>query len=217
MKMEDNRSNAISLWPRTDSCGLIRPGHEGREVTLYGWVQRQRDMGNLIFVDLRDREGIIQIVFSPARPELLEAAKKLRPEYVIGIRGVSPTSARVVVVGEALGRLAPEPPDALAPVPQAQRAPVARLGLGEDMDDGLSGSVERVRLVRRHERGLVAGPLFPRHAEAHASGGQGKRHLHGMVDVAPRLLADSTDPQAAAAPENDPAGSRDFHLRTTTA
>jgi len=88
MKMEDNRSNTISLWPRTDSCGLIRPGHEGREVTLYGWVQRQRDMGNLIFVDLRDREGIIQIVFSPARPELLEAAKKLRPEYVIGIRGL---------------------------------------------------------------------------------------------------------------------------------
>jgi aspartyl-tRNA synthetase len=88
MKMEDNRSNTISLWPRTDSCGLIRPGHEGREITLYGWVQRQRDMGNLIFVDLRDREGIIQIVFSPARPELLEAAKKLRPEYVIGIRGL---------------------------------------------------------------------------------------------------------------------------------
>jgi len=88
MKMEDNRSNTISLWPRTDSCGLIRPGHEGREVTLYGWVQRQRDMGNLVFVDLRDREGIIQIVFSPARPELLEAAKKLRPEYVIGIRGL---------------------------------------------------------------------------------------------------------------------------------
>ena len=88
MNMEDNRSNTISLWPRTDSCGLIRPGHEGREVTLYGWVQRQRDMGNLIFVDLRDREGIIQIVFSPERPGLLEAAKKLRPEYVIGVRGL---------------------------------------------------------------------------------------------------------------------------------
>jgi aspartyl-tRNA synthetase len=89
MKMEDNRSNTTPLWPRTDYCGLIRPGREGQEVTLYGWVQRQRDMGNLAFVDLRDREGIVQIVFSSERSELLEAAKRLRPEYVIGIRGVA--------------------------------------------------------------------------------------------------------------------------------
>jgi aspartyl-tRNA synthetase len=89
MKMEDNRSNTTLLWPRTDYCGLIRPGREGQEVALYGWVQRQRDMGNLVFVDLRDREGIVQAVFSSERPELLEAAKRLRPEYVIGIRGVA--------------------------------------------------------------------------------------------------------------------------------
>jgi aspartyl-tRNA synthetase len=89
MKMEDNRSNTTPLWPRTDYCGLIRPGREGQEVTLYGWVQRQRDMGSLAFVDLRDREGIVQVVFSSERSELLEAAKRLRPEYVIGIRGVA--------------------------------------------------------------------------------------------------------------------------------
>jgi len=88
MKMEDNRSKTTPPWPRTAYCGLVRSGHEGREVALCGWVQRQRDMGNLIFVDLRDREGIVQIVFSSERPELLEAAKKLRPEYVIGIRGL---------------------------------------------------------------------------------------------------------------------------------
>jgi aspartyl-tRNA synthetase len=87
--MEDNRSNTTPLWPRTDYCGLIRPGREGQEVTLYGWVQRQRDMGSLAFVDLRDREGIVQVVFSSERSELLEAAKRLRPEYVIGIRGVA--------------------------------------------------------------------------------------------------------------------------------
>lgn len=106
MKTEDNFSNTTRLRPRTAYCGLIRPGHEGREVTLYGWVQRQRDMGNLIFVDLRDREGIVQIVFSPERPELLEAAKKLRPEYVIGIKGlVRKREARAVNKEMATGEM----------------------------------------------------------------------------------------------------------------
>ena len=88
MKMEDTRSKTTPLWPRTTYCGLIRPGLEGQEVILYGWVQRLRDMGNLIFVDLRDREGIVQIVFSPERPDLLQAARKLRPEYVVGLKGL---------------------------------------------------------------------------------------------------------------------------------
>ena len=74
-------------WRRSLYAGLIRPEHGGKEVTLFGWVQRQRDMGNLVFIDLRDREGIVQIVFSTERPELLEAAKKIRPEYVIGVKG----------------------------------------------------------------------------------------------------------------------------------
>ncbi|MGB7295606.1 MAG: aspartate--tRNA ligase [Candidatus Aminicenantales bacterium] len=73
---------------RTFYCGLLRPEHEGREVTLFGWVQRQRDIGHLLFIDLRDREGIAQVVFSTGKPELLEAAKKLRPEYVVIVSGV---------------------------------------------------------------------------------------------------------------------------------
>ena len=74
-------------WRRSLYGGFVRPEHEGKEVTLFGWVQRQRDMGNLVFIDLRDREGIVQVVFSTERPELLEAAKKIRPEYVIGVKG----------------------------------------------------------------------------------------------------------------------------------
>ena len=86
--MSDTTAIAAQPWKRTVYAGLVRPDDAGREVTLLGWVQRQRDMGGLLFIDLRDREGIVQAVFSPEHPELLEAAKKVRPEYVIGIRGM---------------------------------------------------------------------------------------------------------------------------------
>jgi aspartyl-tRNA synthetase len=85
--MKARTSSQRQPWKRTLYCGLVRPEHEDSTVTLCGWVQRQRDIGNLLFIDLRDREGIVQAVFSPEKPELLEAAKKIRPEYVIGVRG----------------------------------------------------------------------------------------------------------------------------------
>jgi aspartyl-tRNA synthetase len=77
----------ISDWKRTDYCGDLRPSDEGRAVTLAGWAQRARDMGNLLFIDLRDRQGVVQIVFSTADPALLEEAKKARPEFVVAVRG----------------------------------------------------------------------------------------------------------------------------------
>jgi len=77
----------ISDWKRTDYCGDLRPGDEGRNVILAGWVQRARDMGNLLFIDLRDRQGVVQVVFSTADPALLEEAKKARPEFVVAVRG----------------------------------------------------------------------------------------------------------------------------------
>ncbi len=80
--------NSTNLPKRTHYCGDLRPGNIGSEVGLAGWVQRVRDMGNLIFLDIRDREGIAQVVFSSDRPDLLESAKKLRPEYVVSVRGV---------------------------------------------------------------------------------------------------------------------------------
>jgi aspartyl-tRNA synthetase len=72
---------------RTDYCGALRAADEGREVVLCGWVHKTRDMGHLVFVDLRDREGLAQVVFQSDRPELAEEAKKLRGEFVIGVRG----------------------------------------------------------------------------------------------------------------------------------
>ena len=77
----------LSDWKRTDYAGDLRTADAGRDVTLAGWVQRVRDMGNLLFIDLRDRQGVCQVVFSTADPALLEEAKKARPEFVVSIGG----------------------------------------------------------------------------------------------------------------------------------
>jgi len=68
-------------------CGNLRPEHEGKEVCLSGWVQTRRDLGGLIFVDLRDRSGVVQIVFNPEQKEAFETADRIRSEYVIAVRG----------------------------------------------------------------------------------------------------------------------------------
>jgi len=73
---------------RTDYCGKLRSSDAGREVVLMGWVQRRRDHGGLIFVDLRDREGIAQVVFNPeVNPEVHAKAHKIRSEYVLAVKG----------------------------------------------------------------------------------------------------------------------------------
>jgi aspartyl-tRNA synthetase len=77
----------ISNWKRTIYCGDLRAGHEGDTVTLVGWAQKVRDIGNLLFIDIRDRQGLVQVVFHTDRPKLLEEAKKTRPENVVGVRG----------------------------------------------------------------------------------------------------------------------------------
>lgn len=74
---------------RTNGCGEIRKSDEGKEVRLAGWVSRRRDHGGLIFVDMRDRSGIVQIVFDEAEmgADAFDAAETLRNEFVIFVRG----------------------------------------------------------------------------------------------------------------------------------
>ena len=73
---------------KTISCGDLRAEHVGEAVSLAGWVHRRRDHGNLIFVDLRDREGIAQVVFNPdLAPEAHKTAEQLRNEWVVQVKG----------------------------------------------------------------------------------------------------------------------------------
>jgi aspartyl-tRNA synthetase len=75
-------------WKRTDYCGSLTGADAGREVVLMGWALRRRDHGGLIFVDLRDREGIAQIVFDPEQnKDAHQKAGAIRNEYVVAIRG----------------------------------------------------------------------------------------------------------------------------------
>ena len=81
----DNLQNFL----RTDYCGNFRMEHVGQEISVCGWVQRQRNLGGLIFVDLRDRTGLIQLSFddSTAR-DVFEKAASLRSEFVIAATGL---------------------------------------------------------------------------------------------------------------------------------
>ena len=71
------------------TCGTLRSSNAGQEVTLRGWVNRRRDLGGLIFIDLRDRFGITQVVFNPqVEVQAHEIASGLRNEYVIAVTGI---------------------------------------------------------------------------------------------------------------------------------
>jgi len=74
-------------WLRSHTCGELTIDDKGKEVVLNGWVSKRRDLGGLIFIDLRDRYGITQIVFDETNEKLHSMAEDLRSEYVIGVRG----------------------------------------------------------------------------------------------------------------------------------
>ena len=82
------RLDLMGDWSRTHFCGELRESDTGARVTLFGWVDRRRDFGNLIFLDLRDSGGITQVVIrSDTGEELLEKSRAIRAEFVLAVRG----------------------------------------------------------------------------------------------------------------------------------
>ena len=180
-------------WRRTDGCGALRPGDVGREVTLCGWVHARRDHGGVLFVDLRDRTGVVQVVCNPAEsPAAHERARDVRLEFVIAVRGTVrprpgetvnpdlPTGA-VEVVASALhvlntARPTPFPIDDAAEVTESTRLRYRYLDL---------------------RRPAVQRNLVLRHEVAHAV----RAHLTrlGFIEVETPVLARST-----------PEGARDY-------
>jgi aspartyl-tRNA synthetase len=81
--------DVLGEWRRSHTCGALQRDTVGSEVCVMGWVQRRRDHGGLIFIDLRDRFGLVQVVFNPeANPQVHESAHSLRTEFVISVRGI---------------------------------------------------------------------------------------------------------------------------------
>ncbi len=79
----------MSGMKRTHYCGVLRSAEEGKEVTVCGWAQRQRDLGGLIFIDLRDRTGIVQLAFDDATDRaVFDKAFTVRAEFVLAAKGV---------------------------------------------------------------------------------------------------------------------------------
>jgi aspartyl-tRNA synthetase len=128
-------------WQRTDYCGKLRAADVNREVALWGWVASRRDHGGLIFIDLRDREGVVQLVFNPAHdPGAHQIAGGVRSEYYLAAKGlvVSRTEGTInrelatgeievlVNAAEILGTSQP-PPFPVSPGPEGAAAEETRL------------------------------------------------------------------------------------------
>ena len=73
---------------RSHYCGDVNIAHVGEEVTLVGWVNRSRDLGGVVFLDLRDREGLIQVVYDPDLLEVFNVASSLRAEFCVQVKGL---------------------------------------------------------------------------------------------------------------------------------
>jgi aspartyl-tRNA synthetase len=181
---------------RTHPCGSVDLRLVGQTVTVAGWVHRRRDHGGVIFVDLRDREGLVQLVFNPDAAELFAGAEKLRNEFVISVGGVvrarpagtvnaNLASGGVEIVAERLDLL-----NRCEPLPF-------------QLDEVVS---EEVRLRYRYldlRREVMNQRLRLRHSVTRAM--RGYLDEHGFIDIETPMLTKAT-----------PEGARDYLVPSRT-
>src|SRR5205814_6192414 len=176
---------------RTHYCGELSATLVDRTVTLCGWAHRRRDHGGVIFIDLRDREGMVQVVFRPERAEAFRTAERIRNEFVLAITGkVSKRPPNMVNPRLATGEIEVEAERVEILNPSAP--PPFQLD-----DDNLSEAVRLEHRVLDLRREPMQRNLRLRHRTAMAV----RRFLdeHGFVDIETPVLYKST-----------PEGAREF-------
>jgi aspartyl-tRNA synthetase len=181
---------------RTHYCGQVDESLTGTQVSIAGWVHRRRDHGGVIFVDLRDREGLVQVVVDPDSPEVFGEAEKLRNEYVVRITGM----VRARPAGTTNANLASGRIEILA-------REIELLNRSEPLPFQLDEHVsEEVRLRYRYldlRRDVMANRLRQRHQITRAM-----RHYlddAGFVDIETPMLTKAT-----------PEGARDYLVPSRT-
>ena len=141
---------------RTISCGEVRKNHIGSRVELAGWVDRRRDHGNLIFIDLRDREGLVQVVFNPeTAPEQHAVAERLRSEWVVQVGGLvraRPEGAENPKLATGAIEVAAEAVEVL----NESRTPPFEVGADAEVDELLRLKHRYVDLRRAPMRDMLA-------------------------------------------------------------
>lgn len=180
-------------YRRTYNCGSLRKEHVGQTVTLAGWVHRRRDHGGLIFIDLRDRFGLTQLVFDPEKmPAAHAEGEKLRSEYVLAVRGkVIPRREGMTNPKLATGEIEVQV-DEIEVLSKAKTAPFS---ICDEIEVN-----EEIRLKYRYleiRRGNVADKLVKRH-KAMLATRQFLDH-HGFLEISTPILGKST-----------PEGARDY-------
>jgi aspartyl-tRNA synthetase len=181
---------------RSHYCGHVNESLLGQTVTVAGWVQRRRDHGGVIFIDLRDRDGLVQVVCDPDAPELFAIAESLRNEFVVSITGL----VRARPAGTANANLASGKVEMLA-------RRIDLLNRSEPLPFQLDEQVsEEVRLKYRYldlRRDVMAKRLRQRHAITRSM----RQYLDdaGFVDIETPMLTKAT-----------PEGARDYLVPSRT-
>ena len=192
-KTEEHRIDPLGDWKRTHDCGGLRAGDIGKQAVLMGWVNSRRDMGNLIFIDLRDREGITQIVFDPKEDEdSHRRARVLRNEWVVAVQGgVSPRLA---------GQENPKLPTGAVEVRVKALRILNRTETPPFQVDGAVDASETLRLKYRYLE-LRRKKVFENFRRRHLMTALVRDYLnrHGFIEVETPFLTKST-----------PEGARDY-------